>query len=128
MPVRVRARPKICAICTDHYTRSICEACRRDPANVDWKERSAKEVLGGEDIDEASVGWAHVLDKKFKPYTALEVKILRLLGMATAEEGSRYRRRLGTKLVERPLTMRQIGEICGCSAVFVFKVKRRLSR
>jgi hypothetical protein len=93
-----------CVICGDaRGTRYVCAPCKADPANVDWRESSALELVAGEPRGHVPAPEA---DDEFSPKFVSVASLL---------------------LTERGLSLRAVARRCHCSLAFVRKVLNRVS-
>lgn len=128
-------RRVLCAVCDNtNETVQLCDACRADPANVDWCEPSDSEQTA-EDVDTVMlVAGGQRLESIFGGARKFDTSIAERVVRASRKSVTKRRRRRnangkplrGHIFVEQPLSLREIAQEVGCSVAYVHKVLERL--
>lgn len=121
-----------CSVCdADLSTTRLCDACRADPANVDWLEDSDELHANPDRFSSTSPRLADLIDRPLRQPTVLYVRVLELMTLYVVKDAVRVRARLpggGRGYVwrdrRRGLCFREIAFLLGCSKSYVARIYR----
>lgn len=125
----------LCAICDEaSATLHICGACRRDPANVDWRSAPAREEQGAEQdagSDERLRVGACLQDVQARQRipTELQRRVMDLLVIGVLEVyryQDRRRRFRGHRKRRRALRVCEVARIAACHPNYVLRLRKKI--